>query len=81
MWKYGNPDTIINNVHVVDYEHSTDPATGRRQVTAIAEDGRRWTGDLLVGADGIRSKVCRKASLECLPCLLTKMVLTGGSRG
>lgn len=32
VWKHGSQDTIVNGVHVVDYEHSTDPATGRRQV-------------------------------------------------
>lgn len=34
-----------------------DPDTGRTKVYAITEDGRREEGDLLIGADGIRSKV------------------------
>jgi 2-polyprenyl-6-methoxyphenol hydroxylase-like FAD-dependent oxidoreductase len=33
------------------------------QVTAILEDGRRFEGDLLVGADGIWSKVMRSVHL------------------
>jgi zeaxanthin epoxidase len=33
------------------------PFTGGMQVTAILEDGRKFEGDLLVGADGIWSKV------------------------
>ena len=57
MVALGGPEAIVNNVNVVDYEQGVDPVTGRKQATAIAEDGRRWTGDLLVGADGIRSKV------------------------
>lgn len=30
---------------------------GKTRVWAIMKDGRRFEGDLLVGADGIRSKV------------------------
>lgn len=29
-------------------------------MTAILEDGRRFEGDILIGADGIWSKVCAR---------------------
>lgn len=32
-------------------------ASGQKVVTAILEDGRRFEGDILIGADGIWSKV------------------------
>ena len=34
-----------------------DEKTGRKVVWAILEDGRRFQGDILIGADGIWSKV------------------------
>lgn len=34
---------------------------GKRRVWAVMENGERWEGDILVGADGIHSKV-----RECL---------------
>lgn len=44
-------DAILNESHVVDF------IDDGKKVTAILEDGRRFEGDLLVGADGIWSKV------------------------
>ncbi len=32
-------------------------SSGQKKVTAILEDGRRFEGDILIGADGIWSKV------------------------
>lgn len=50
----GGPDAISNNANVVDFIDERDAAG---HVTAILSDGRRVKGDLLVGADGIWSKV------------------------
>ncbi|PSC71770.1 zeaxanthin epoxidase [Micractinium conductrix] len=50
-------DVVTNSVQIVDYEQTVDGATGKKIVTAIASDGRRFSGDLLIGADGIWSKV------------------------
>lgn len=53
----GGPDIIINDCQLVDFIQEKDPATGKQVVHAVTDDGRRFTGDLLVGADGIHSKV------------------------
>ncbi|OVA15824.1 Forkhead-associated (FHA) domain [Macleaya cordata] len=45
-------DSIINESNVVDFEDD-----GNKVVTAVLENGQRYEGDLLVGADGIWSKV------------------------
>lgn len=45
--------------------------TGKKVVTAILEDGRRFEGDILIGADGIWSKVCSKACCQDVLTLLT----------
>uniref|UniRef100_A0A5B7BLU0 Zeaxanthin epoxidase, chloroplastic n=1 Tax=Davidia involucrata TaxID=16924 RepID=A0A5B7BLU0_DAVIN len=44
-------DVIINDSNVVNFEDNGD------KVTVILENGQRYEGDLLVGADGIWSKV------------------------
>ena len=41
--------------HLLD--QTVDEATGKTSAIAILEDGRRVEGDLLIGADGIWSKV------------------------
>jgi zeaxanthin epoxidase len=47
----GGDDVITNGVHITKYENYPGYAK------VIAEDGREFTGDLIVGADGIRSKI------------------------
>ncbi|GLT50151.1 hypothetical protein SLA2020_236580 [Shorea laevis] len=44
-------DVILNESHVVDFEDHGD------KVTVMLENGQQYEGDLLVGADGIWSKV------------------------
>ncbi|KAF5187835.1 Zeaxanthin epoxidase protein [Thalictrum thalictroides] len=44
-------DIIMNGSNVIDFEDNGN------KVTVILENGQRYEGDLLVGADGIRSKV------------------------
>lgn len=46
--------------------------SGQKKVTAILEDGRRFEGDILIGADGIWSKVGRPALRMHQPNLLLK---------
>ncbi len=53
----GTTDIIINEALVVDYQQTVDPATGQQRVWAVLQDGRQFEGDILVGADGIWSKV------------------------
>ncbi|KAK8673980.1 hypothetical protein V6N13_112288 [Hibiscus sabdariffa] len=47
-------DLIFNESNVVDFEDDGN------KVTVVLENGKRYEGDLLVGADGIRSKVRTK---------------------
>ncbi|GFH20104.1 zeaxanthin epoxydase [Haematococcus lacustris] len=55
--RLGGEDMILGGCHVTAYEEFVDRASGKQQVAAILEDGRRFEGDLLVGTDGIWSKI------------------------
>lgn len=54
--RYGGPDTIMNGCHVVAFEESNNG------VSVTLEDGSVHRGDILVGADGIWSKIRKVCS-------------------
>lgn len=62
----GTQDVIMNDALVADYEQTTYAATGEQRVWAVLQDGRRYEGDILVGADGIWSKV--RCVVLCIWC-------------
>lgn len=51
----GGPDIIENEVRIVDYKQVV--RDGKKKAIAVADDGKEWEGDVLVGADGIWSKI------------------------
>jgi zeaxanthin epoxidase len=55
--EYGGPETILGDSHVVSYSEVHDANGASKGVSVQLEDGRVFTGDILVGADGIRSKI------------------------
>lgn len=56
----GGEAVIENGVHVVDYRQEVDRDSGKKTVVAICEDGTEYRGDLLIGSDGIWSKIRHK---------------------
>ena len=54
--RVGGPDCLLNAAHVVGFEEE-GVAGPDGSVWALLDDGRRVEGDLLIGADGIWSKV------------------------
>ncbi|GIL83437.1 hypothetical protein Vretimale_11157 [Volvox reticuliferus] len=54
--RYGGPDVIQNGCCVTSFEQRPK-ATGGTEVLVRLEDGRQFSADLLIGADGIWSKI------------------------
>jgi 2-polyprenyl-6-methoxyphenol hydroxylase-like FAD-dependent oxidoreductase len=50
----GGAETVILGAEVVEVVH---PSPTESEVTVVLADGRRYKGDVLVGADGVRSVV------------------------
>jgi salicylate hydroxylase len=53
---------VITHARVVDVRYDEDVKRNNTKATATCEDGRRYTADLIVGADGINS-TCRELLL------------------
>lgn len=56
----GGESVIENGVVVQDYRHEVDPKTGKKTVFATCEGGKEYSGDMLIGSDGIWSKIRRQ---------------------
>jgi len=54
--KIAGKDLILNDTVVENFEEKVDEH-GRKRVWAVMTDGRKYEGDVLIGADGIWSKV------------------------
>ncbi|GLC48398.1 Synaptonemal complex protein zep1 [Pleodorina starrii] len=57
--RYGGPSIIQNGCCVTSFEERVK-ASGGTQVVVNLEDGREFTADVLIGADGIWSKIRRQ---------------------
>lgn len=69
--KYGGPDVILGNSHVTSFTESS------QGVSVTLEDGRVFQGDVLVGADGIWSKIRKQLVGESLPSYSQYTCYTG----
>ncbi len=53
----GGSEVVENGVTVVEYKQEVDEATGKTVAVAVTDSGRTYRGDVLVGSDGIWSKI------------------------
>lgn len=51
----GGASIVENGVNVVEYRQEV--VDGRKQAIAVTEDGREYSADMLIGSDGIWSKI------------------------
>ena len=71
--RYGGPEVILGDSHVTSFTECKEDG----EVTVNLDDGRVFQGDVLVGADGIWSKIRKQPVGETAPSYSQYTCYTG----
>lgn len=75
--KLAGPNAIIGNSHVVGYSETASSKGVDPSVSVTLDNGKVFTGDILVGADGIWSKIRKQMIGESKPSYSEYTCYTG----